>query len=383
MTTVTADPIPLVLLDYADPELLEEALTEVARIASTGAFTLGAEVEAFESEFATFCGTDHAIGVSSGTESLHLAFRALGIGPGDEVIVPANSFIATAEAVSLAGATPRLVDVDEDTQLLTPDIVRRALTPRIKAVALVHLFGRTGEAREIAAVAREAGIALVEDCAQAHGAACDGARAGAIGDIGCFSFYPTKNLGAWGDAGAATTNDPALAERMRLLRSHGEQPRYHHRMVGTTARLDALQAAVLRVKLRRLEDWNTRRRELAARLTDGLAGLPGVTVPAPVRDGGDHVYHLYVVRCADRDGLRRALGERGIASAVHYPFPISSTEAYASLGTPPLPASERLAGEILSLPLHPHLTDADADRIVAAVRDVVEGQSTPSRSLGA
>jgi len=349
---------------------------------ASGWLTQGPKVAAFEKAFAERHATKHALATTSCTTGLHLILAALGIGPGDEVIVPANSFIATAEAVSLAGATPRLVDVDEETQLLTPRIVRQALTPKVRAVALVHLFGRTGEAREIAAVTREAGIALVEDSAQAHGAACDGARAGAVGDIGCFSFYPTKNLGAWGDGGAATTNDPALAERLRLLRSHGEQPRYHHRIVGTTARLDALQAAVLRVKLRRLEGWNARRRELAARFTEGLAGLPGVKVPAPTRDGGDHVHHLYVVRCADRDGLRRALEERGIASAVHYPFPISGTEAYASLGTPPLPVVERLAEEILSLPMHPHLTDADAERIIAAVRDAVEVQGAPSRSLG-
>src|SRR5215207_8177128 len=266
--TAPAANLPLLKLDPADPELLEELLEVVARVASTGAFTMGTELEAFEEEFAAYCETDHAIGVSSGTEAIVLALRALGIGAGDEVIVPANSFIATAEAVSLAGATPRLVDVDPLTHLITPEAAQAAIGARTRCVIPVHLMGSTVDMTPLLDVARAAGLAVIEDCAQAHGARYGGRRVGTFGDLGCFSMYPTKNLGAWGDGGAVVSGDAELAERVRLLRSHGEWPRYHHSIVGTTARLDALQAAILRVKLRRLEAWNDDRRRIGAALCD-------------------------------------------------------------------------------------------------------------------
>src|SRR3954447_19128311 len=262
--------VPFVRLDRDDPELIEELLAEVRTVATEGAFVLGAHVEAFEADFAAYCGADEAIGVASGTDALALALRALGVGRGDEVIVPANTFIATAEAVTIAGATPRPVDVDPQTGLLTAEIVERALHPRVRCVIPVHLYGATVDMGPLLQLARVAGIAVVEDACQAHGARYRGRRVGALGDIGAFSFYPAKNLGAWGDGGAVVTNRPELAERVRLLRSHGERPRYRHREIGSTARLDGLQAAVLRVKLGHLDGWNAQRRRAAAELRRAL-----------------------------------------------------------------------------------------------------------------
>ncbi|HTE62167.1 MAG TPA: DegT/DnrJ/EryC1/StrS family aminotransferase, partial [Solirubrobacteraceae bacterium] len=311
-----------------------------------------------------------AIGVSSGTEAIVLALRALDIGPGDEVVVPANSFIATAEAVSLAGATPRLVDVDPATHLITAEAVQAAIGPRTRAVIPVHLMGSTVDIAPIAEVARGAGLYLIEDCAQAHGARYGGQRVGTFGDLGCFSFYPTKNLGAWGDGGAVISADPGLADRVRLLRSHGEGPRYHHSVVGTTARLDALQAALLRVKLRRLDGWNDDRRRIGTELRDGLAGT-SLELPAPASDAGDHVYHLFIARTERREALRAFLGDRGVATAVHYPIPIHRTGAYADLGlgAGSLPVAERLAEQICTLPLYPLMPDGEIARVVDAVRD--------------
>jgi dTDP-3-amino-3,4,6-trideoxy-alpha-D-glucose transaminase len=363
--------LPLLRLDYGE-NLLEELLEVVESVAVKGAFTMGAELVAFEQEWAAYCDSAHAVGVSSGTEALALALRALEIGPGDEVIVPANSFIATAEAVSLVGARPRLVDVDPDTALLTAKTVQANLTSATRCVIPVHLYGSTVDMDPILEVTKNAGIAVIEDTAQAHGAWYRDRRVGTLGTLGCFSFYPTKNLGAWGDAGAVVTQDAELADRIRLLRSHGERPRYHHLMPGTTARLDALQAAILRRKLLRLDGWNDRRRELGARLRAGLEGSSVELISAPF-EGADHVYHLFVVRTDDRDALRSHLNERGIASAVHYPLPIHRTTAYADLGlgAGSLPETERLAERICTLPMWPGMTDEDAERVIAAVRSFV------------
>jgi len=362
--------LPLLKLDPAEPALLEELLEVVERVASTGAFTMGTELEAFEEEFAAYCETEHAIGVSSGTEAIVLALRALRIGPGDEVVVPANSFIATAEAVSLAGATPRLVDVDPETHLITPEALQAAIGARTRCVIPVHLMGSTVDMTPLLDVARAAGLAVIEDCAQAHGARYEGQRVGTFGDLGCFSFYPTKNLGAWGDGGAVVASDPELARTVRLLRSHGEGPRYHHSLVGTTARLDALQAALLRVKLRRLEGWNDDRRRVASRLRAGLVGT-SLELPSMASPEGDHVYHLFVARSERREALRAFLSERGIATAVHYPIPIHRTGAYADLGlgAGSLPVAERLAEQICTLPLFPQMTDDEIARVTGAVQD--------------
>jgi dTDP-3-amino-3,4,6-trideoxy-alpha-D-glucose transaminase len=364
-------PVPFVRLDKDDPELLEELLGEVRAVAEQSAFTLGSHVEAFETDFAAYCEADEAIGVGSGTDALALALRALGIGPGHEVIVPANTFIATAEAVSVAGATPRFVDVDPASGLITAEIVERAINPRVRAVMPVHLYGATVDMDPLMEVARAAKIAVVEDACQAHGARYRGRRVGALGDIGCFSFYPAKNLGAWGDGGAAVTNRPELAERVRLLRSHGERPRYRHRVIGTTARLDGLQAAVLRVKLGHLDGWNAQRRRAAAELRRALHAT-GVLAPVGPVDGGDHVYHLFVVRCDDRDLLRAHLTARGIASAVHYPVAVHRTEAYAHLGYEhgSLPVAEQMAEQVCSLPIFPGMDDTQISAIAAAVAEV-------------
>jgi dTDP-4-amino-4,6-dideoxygalactose transaminase len=367
--TQTLERIPTTKLDPADPALMEELLAVVERVARQGAFTLGAELEAFEQEFAAYCGAPYAVGVSSGTEALVLALKGLGIGAGDEVILPTNSFIATAEAVSLAGARPVLVDVDPRTHLITAAAVEEAIGPKTRAVIPVHLMGSTVDMDALLEVTRPAGLKVIEDTAQAHGAFIGGRRVGTIGDVGCFSFYPTKNLGGWGDGGGIVTSDQAVADRIRLLRSHGEQPRYHHKIVGTTARLDALQAALLRVKLRRLDGWNDDRRRLGAALRAGLEPT-SVHLPSPATPDGDHVYHLFIVRTPDREALREHLDAHGIASAVHYPFPIHRTEAYAELGMSEgsLPVAERLAEEILTLPLFPTMSDQDVSRIVEAVR---------------
>ena len=339
------------------------------RVLESGWYVLGGEVDAFEREFAAWVGAPHCVGVGSGTDALELALRALGIGRGDEVIVPTNSFIASAEAVVRAGATPRLVDVDADSQLVTAEIVASAITPRTACVMPVHLYGRTADMDPLLAVARAAGLAVVEDACQAHGALYRGRPAGSLGDIGCFSFYPAKNLGAWGDGGAVVTDDPVLARKVRLLRSHGESPRYHHRVIGCTSRLDAVQAAVLRVKLRRLDEWNDRRRRIARKLTEALADVPVIT-PPPAPDPGDHVFHQYVVISADRDALRRRLADRGIATAVHYPVPIHRTEAFADFGrgSRELRTAESLAAGICSLPMNPSLTDDEVAIVADAVR---------------
>jgi dTDP-3-amino-3,4,6-trideoxy-alpha-D-glucose transaminase len=379
-------PVPFTRLDFAQPELLEELMEAVRGVAERGAFTLGEPVESFERDFAAYCDSDHAVGVSSGTEALVLALRALELGPGDEVIVPTNSFIATAEAVSAVGATPRLVDVDPESHLLTAEIVAEQLGPNVRCIIPVHLFGATVDLDPILALAQEAGVHVVEDACQAHGARYGGRRVGSLGVLGCFSFYPTKNLGAWGDGGAVVTSVPELADKIRLLRAHGERPRYQHRIVGTTARLDALQAAVLSRKLARLDGWNKERRRLGLMLRTQLDAMPAEALDAaailPVGRpcafaGADHVYHLFVVRCEERDALREHLSEQGVASAVHYPTPIHLNEAYAHLGLGPgsLPVSEELAQQICSLPLFPGMTDAELQRISTAVASFAEDRA--------
>jgi dTDP-3-amino-3,4,6-trideoxy-alpha-D-glucose transaminase len=405
-------PVPFTRMDCADPALLEELLATVREVAERGAFTLGHHVEDFERDLAAYCETDFAVGVSSGTEALALALRALEIGPGDEVILPTNSFIATAEAVTAVGATPRLVDVDPDTHLITADHVAAALGPRVRCVIPVHLFGATVDLDPILDLARDAGIHVLEDACQAHGARYRGQRVGTLGALGCFSFYPAKNLGAWGDAGAVVTASPELADRVRLLRSHGERPRYHHRVVGSTARLDALQAAILRRKLTRLDGWSDERRRLGAELRERLtgrhpegaatrvaAGTPaanagghapahraaaGTPLVDPVRlsfPDADHVYHLFVVRTDRRDALREHLVAEGVASAIHYPVPIHRTGAYAELGLDAgsLPVSESLAGRICSLPLFPGMTRAELDQVVCAIEKFTQGETSAPR----
>ncbi len=361
--------VPLTVMDTHDPQLLRGLVEAVENVATTGAFTGGAFVERFEAAFAAWCEADHTIGVSSGTEALTLTLRALGVEPGDEVVVPANSFVATAEAVCMAGAVPRFADVDPTTQLVTASTLARAYSPRIAGVIPVHLFGRTVEMREVVALARRWGAWIVEDCAQAHGARYAGRPVGTWGDAGTFSFYPAKNLGAWGDAGAVVTNRSEIAERVGLLRSHGECPRHHHRLIGTTGRLDAIQAAILERKLPCLEDWNAARRRVAASLSEAISRAEHLEPPSPARPPTDHVYHQFVVRTTDRDALRAHLSRRGVASAIHYPIPIHRSHAFRGLtgDVDVAPVATRLAGEICSLPIFPSMSAAQIARVAEAV----------------
>ena len=353
-------PVPYLRLGDATAELRPELDAAVARVLDSGRYVLGPEVEAFEHEWAAHCQTGHAVGVASGLDALELALRALGVGPGDDVLVPSNTYIATWLAVTAVGA--RVVPVEpDDEHLVSVAAYRAAVTPATAAVLCVHLHGRAVDGAPLRAWCDAHGIALVEDAAQAHGARRDGLRAGAMGHAGCWSFYPSKNLGALGDGGAVTTDDPALAERLRTLRNYGAKVRYEHAERGRNSRLDELQAAILRVKLRHLDAWNDRRRAIAARYGERLAG---VRLPAP--DPG-HVWHLYVVRSPERDRLRDALNALGVGTEIHYPVPPHRSAAYADHALGPFPVADRLAGEVLSLPIGPQLPLAAADAVVAAV----------------
>jgi len=361
--------ISLVDLKAAYRRLQTEIDAATARVMSSGWYILGPEVAAFESEFAAYLGVEQAVGVASGTDAVLLALRALGIGPGDEVITVAHTAVATVAAIELAGATPRLVDIDAATYTLDPAQLAAAITPRTRAVVPVHLYGAPADMDAVLAVAHAHGLLIVEDCAQAHGARYRGRMVGALGDAAAFSFYPTKNLGALGDGGAVATNRPEVAERLRLLRQYGWRERYVSDVTGYNSRLDELQAAILRVRLRHLDAENTARRRLAARYDAALAGLP-ITLPT-ARADDRAVYHLYVIRTAVRDALAAHLRARGIGTGVHYPVPVHRQPAYAHLGCGPgsLPATEAAAAEVLSLPMYPDLLPTAVDTIAAAIRD--------------
>jgi len=347
--------------------LADELAEALRRVLAHGRFVLGPEVEAFEEEFARYAGRRFGIGVGSGTEALHVALLACGVGPGDEVVTVSHTAVATVAAVELTGARPVLVDVDAETCSLDPVLVERALSPRTKAIVPVHLYGAPAEMSPILELARRRGLRVVEDCAQAHGAVYDGRRVGSLGDMGCFSFYPTKNLGALGDGGMITTNDAELAERARLLRQYGWRERYVSVVRGLNSRLDEIQAAVLRVKLRHLDAWNARRRALAARYLAALRETNLQTVRVPER--GDPVFHLFVVRTERREAFRTHLEERGIGTMIHYPVPVHQQDAYLDLGYGPgaLPASEAAARTVVSLPLYPEMTDEEVGAVATAV----------------
>lgn len=364
--------VPLVDLAAQHEEIADEVLAGLAEVFGRTAFVGGAEVGQFEAEFADFVGVRHCIGVANGTDALELALRAVGVRPGGEVVVPANTFIATAEAVSRAGALPVLVDVDDTHLLMDPGLVANAVTPRTQAIVPVHLFGQTAFVDEIASVATPLGIPIVEDAAQAQGARRWDRPAGGLGRIAATSFYPGKNLGAAGDAGAVTTDDDELAAMVRLLGAHGSATKYVHEVVGMNSRLDTVQAVYLRAKLKRLDAWNERRRLAAARYAELLADEPGVRTPV-VATGNVDVWHLYVVRVADRDRVLADLNEAGIGAGIHYPTPVHLTQAYAHLNhtSGDYPVAERAAGEILSIPLHAHLDPDQQDLVVEALRTAV------------
>jgi dTDP-3-amino-3,4,6-trideoxy-alpha-D-glucose transaminase len=336
----------------------------IARVVASGWFILGPELDAFEREFAAAAGAGHAVGVGTGTDALALTLRGLGIGPGDEVITTPLSAAYTALAIQMAGATPVFADIDAQRLTLDPDAAGAAVTPRTAAILPVHLYGQPADMAALEAVARRHNLALVEDACQAHLATAAGRPVGTIGAAGAFSFYPTKNLGALGDAGAVVTNDAALADRLARLRNGGQTDRYHHAEFGVNSRLDEIQAAVLRARLPWLAGWTDRRRALAARYRAALGGAP-VVVP-PERDPG-HVYHLFVVRARDRASLQAHLTARGIGTLIHYPIPIPRQPAFAALGSPPCPVADLVCAEVCSLPLHPGLADTTADEVATAV----------------
>ena len=360
--------IPLVNLRAQYDAVKPEVDAAIASVLARSAYIGGTEVDDLQRWFASYCGVRHAVGVSSGTRALELVLRALDVGRGDEIVTSANTFIATAAAITAAGARPVLVDVEDATGNLDANHVERALTTKTRAIIPVHLYGRPAAMHDILDIARRRGVAVVEDAAQAHGAKCRGVRAGSLGVAGGFSFYPTKNLGAFGDAGMVTTNDEALAARVTLLRDHGRVSKYEHDVVGYTARLDTLQAAVLRVQGDRLDEWNARRRQVARWYEELLPR--GVEYPRDdPRD--ESVYHLFVIRVPKRDELRAHLEAQGIATGIHYPIPVHLQPAYRELGysVGDFPITERLTREIVSLPMHPFLTRADVQDVAAATAD--------------
>jgi dTDP-4-amino-4,6-dideoxygalactose transaminase len=345
-------------------------------ILESGSFTLGPQVETFERAFAGFCGAKYAVGVGSGTDALTLALRALGIGSGDEVITAPNSFVATAEAIVHARGIPVFVDINPQTFNIDPEAIAPATTSRTKAIIPVHLYGQPADMNLILRIAENRELMVIEDAAQAHGALYKGRRVGSFGHAACFSFYPGKNLGAYGDAGAVVTNDEDVAHRMRKLRDHGGEVKYQHEFLGYTSRLDSLQAAVLTIKLKHLDEWNQARRELARLYDELLSDVPGIITP-PVMPTVAHVFHLYVVRVerGNRTELQKYLRERGIQTLIHYPKPITATPAFAQFNTQRFPHAERAAESILSLPLFPEIEKQQIEYVAEAIRAYMNQQS--------
>jgi dTDP-4-amino-4,6-dideoxygalactose transaminase len=359
--------VPFTDLSAMAGEVWPEIEEEYRACLLDGGYIGGPPVTAFERKWAAYCGADHAVGLANGTDALELSLTALGVGPGDEVVVPANTFIATAAAVVRAGAIPRFADVSDDTLLMTPYTLAEAITPRTRAVIIVHLYGQMPDMTSLVATARQAGIAVIEDAAQAHGAEWDGRRAGSFGAAACFSFYPAKNLGAFGDAGAVVTPRQELADRIRSLANHGRSGgHYEHDLIGTNSRLDALQAIVLSGKLARLEEWTERRIAIAARYRELLGGYEFSGTGLKLTDTeprARHVYHLFVIRVPGREIVGAELARRGIQTGVHYPVPCTRQPPLRRFADRPLPVAEQAAGELLSLPMFPHMTDRQVDYV--------------------
>lgn len=340
----------------------------VKRVLDSGWYLLGKEVDAFEQEFAAYCGTRHCVGVANGLDALTLIIKAYGFGPGDEIIVPANTFIATLLAVSANGCTPVLVEPDWNTRLIDVDRIEAAVTPRTKAIMVVHLYGRTVDMEKVWEVAKRHNLKVIEDSAQAHGAKYDGIRCGNLGDASGFSFYPGKNLGCLGDGGAVTTNDDELVARVRAIRNYGSDYKYHHIYKGMNSRLDEIQAALLRVKLPHLDEDNARRRAIAERYIREITN-PIVELPKLPKCPEGHVWHVFAVTCRDRDGLLKHLEANGIQTNIHYPMPPHLQGAYRELANQSFPISERMHREIASLPMSPVLTDEEVAKVVETVNE--------------
>ena len=362
--------IPILDLRGQHRSLQSELLNAVAGVLEAGQYILGPNVTLFEEEFARYLGIAHAVGLNSGTDALHLALRALEIGPGDEVITSAFSFIATAEAISILGAQPVFVDIDPRSYALDPRAVEAAITPRTRAIIPVHLYGTPAPMHELMKIAERHSLAVVEDCAQSVGASIDERKTGTFGTISAFSFFPSKNLGACGDGGMVVTDRADLAQRVRALRAHGGRKKYYHEEIGLNSRLDEMQAAILRVKLQHLEGWTLGRRAVAARYDAAFAAQRGIQTPFE-ESSFYNVYHQYTIRSAGRDELQETLRAGGIGTAVYYPLPLHLQPAYAHLGGKPgdLPQSEAAAESVLSLPISPDLASADQDRVIDAIRN--------------
>jgi dTDP-4-amino-4,6-dideoxygalactose transaminase len=364
--------VPFVDLKAQYQTIKDEINAAVMSVIEDTAFVGGKYVDKFEREFASFCGCKCAVGVSSGTSALHLALLALGVGRGDQVVTAANTFIATTEAVTHSGATFELVDINPETHSIDVSLLEKAITPRTKVLIPVHLYGQTADMGPIMEISRKHGLLVLEDAAQAHGAEYRGQRAGSFGDAAAFSFYPAKNLGAYGDAGVVTTNDKALADRVRLLSNHGRRNANDHAVEGFNARLDGIQAAVLSAKLLRLERWNEMRRQAAQRYNRLLADHDVVT-PEEMPDG-KHIYHLYVIRVKKRDEVKQALAEKGVSCGLHYPVPIHMLEAYKHLGKSrgAYPVTETVAEEILSLPMYPEITPEQQHYVTDCLEEILK-----------
>jgi dTDP-4-amino-4,6-dideoxygalactose transaminase len=360
--------VPFIDLTAQYESIKDEIDEAVHQVIKSTAFAGGPFVERFEEEFATFCKCEYAVGVGSGTEALWLTLLALGIGQGDEVITVPNTFIATAEAITFCGATPIFVDVDEQTYTMDPELLEVAITPRTRAIIPVHLFGQMADMDRILKVAKKHGCLVIEDACQAHGALYKGRAAGSIGDAGCFSFYPGKNLGAYGEAGAVVTHDKALADRLRMLRDHGQDKKYHHAVIGWNARMDGIQGAILRVKLKWLPKWNEARRIRAGIYTSFVSGIEGIRPPKEAAYA-EHVYHLYAVRVQNRDMLMVELAEKSISCGIHYPVPLHLQSPYQHLGYSKgsFPVVEKCAEEFVSLPLFPEIKDEQIEYVVGAL----------------
>jgi dTDP-4-amino-4,6-dideoxygalactose transaminase len=368
--------VPMADLRAQYERIREDVDTALARVLETARFIGGEDCSLFEAEFAAYCGTTHACGVANGTDALVLALRAYGVGPGDDVVTVANTFIATGEAIVLNGACPVFVDVDPVTYTMDPERVEAAITPRTKLIIPVHLYGHPADMKPILEIAARHGLPVLEDAAQAHGAEVDGRRVGALGHAACFSFYPGKNLGAYGDAGMVVSNDPDFVARVRQLANHGAgASKYDNVVIGTNSRLDSLQAAVLRVKLRHLDGWNRERRERAESYGAALAGLPEVVLPRE-RRGARSAWHLYTIRVPDREALQTRLRSGGIAAAIHYPRPIHQQPALRTAGgrAGDLSVSEQLCREVISIPLYPELPLDDLHYIAAEIKSFFRGR---------
>jgi dTDP-4-amino-4,6-dideoxygalactose transaminase len=364
--------IPFLDLKSAHSPLMGEFMEAIEKVIASSAFAGGPFVAEFEADWAAYCDSRHAIGVGNGTDALWLTLLALGVGPGDEVITVPNSFMATAEAITYCGARPVFVDVDASTYTMDPALLKEAITPRTKAIIPVHLFGQPADMDPILEIARGRGLPVVEDACQAHGATYKGRKAGSLGDAGCFSFYPGKNLGAFGEAGAVVTNSAALDEKIRVLRDHGQSRKYHHTMVGWNCRMDGIQAAVLRIKLQKLDRGNSLRRSHAERYGKAFAGADDIGTPSEAAYAS-HVFHIYPVRVRERDEVLRRLAAEGVGCGVHYPIPIHLQEAYRTLGIAKgtFPVAEQAASEFLSLPMFPALTAGQVDFAAQTLMNIV------------